>query len=392
MSEKIQHFAAYHNIAGQGGRLQRGRGGYWGTNKPQLPRPGDVLWCFEGEGYPRRYRLVKRAVATRSQRQLESSKVHYSTSIPVEADTTNFTWFQELLKEQRSFSFGLNAIRDRDIIAELERLAAGAEVKRRAAELFSVAYRNPTAEGWVDFYPVSLFASKKSGSVLYRCQHYGQRYIARATLNFGEDYVDVITDNQEAARLDIYPGTVRFFLGESAGSMTIAEVRWADPGKKFVHLEPAPAVDLVTADDVERRREIDRLERIAKHRPEQVRFRSELFSIYNGACAVTGCTIPEALQAAHLETLDGKDINDPCNGILLRADIHELFDAGLLSLSRDGLNIEISELLTDDYYLGFQGRPVFRPPSFAPSEAHIDAHRRASGFSVSPPTRRRRIA
>jgi hypothetical protein len=216
------------------------------------------------------------------------------------------------------------------------------------------------------------------------------KYIARATLDFGEGYVDVITDGEEAARLDIYPGTVRFFLEESAGSIRIAGVQWADPSRKLVDLEPAPTVDLVKADDIERQREIDRLERIAKHRPEQAKFRSELFGIYNGACAITGCSIPEALQAAHLETVDGKDINDPCNGILLRADIHELFDAGLLSLSRDGLKIETSGLLKDDYYLGFQGAPVFRPPSFAPSETHIDAHRRASGFSVPPPPRKKR--
>jgi predicted restriction endonuclease len=135
------------------------------------------------------------------------------------------------------------------------------------------------------------------------------------------------------------------------------------------------------ADEIEKQREIDRLERVAKHRPEQASFRSELFSIYNGACAVSGCSIPEILQAAHLETVNGKDINDPRNGILLRADIHELFDAGLFSLSRDGFQIEASELLTDDYYLGFKGAPVFRPPSFAPSKKHIDAHRRASGLS-----------
>jgi hypothetical protein len=174
MTEKVQHFAAYHNIAGQGGPLQRGRRGYWETNKSQLPRKGDVLWCFEGEGHPRRYRLVKRGVVTRSQRQPESSKVHYSTSTPVDADVTTLLWFEKLLKEQRSFSFGLNAIRDRDTIAELEKFAAGANAEGRAAELFRVQYRNPTAEGWVDFYPVSLFVSKKSGSVLYRCQNHGQ--------------------------------------------------------------------------------------------------------------------------------------------------------------------------------------------------------------------------
>jgi hypothetical protein len=228
-------------------------------------------------------------------------------------------------------------------------------------DVFRIQYRNWHAKGWIDFYPLQLFTDKDSREILYRCQFRKQRLIVKGALVSGEDYVDVITDKEEADKLDIYPGTARFFLKENRNSIKIAKIQWADPGGKFEILEPAPIVDLVTADEIENQREIDRLERIAKHRPEQAKFRSELFSIYNGACAVTGCSISETLQAAHLETVDGKDINDPCNGILLRTDIHELFDAGLFSLSRDGLLIETSQLLTDDYYLGFKGARVFRP-------------------------------
>jgi HNH endonuclease len=246
--------------------------------------------------------------------------------------------------------------------------------------VFSIEYKNYQAKGWIDFYPLQLFADRKSGPIRYRCQYFKQRLIAKATLVFKDDYVDLITDKAEAARLDIYAGTLRFFLRESRGSIKIAKIDWADPGKNFAFLGPAPIVKLVKAEDIEKQREIDRLDRIAKYRPAQAAFRSELLSIYNDTCAVTGCSIKETLQAAHLETVRGRDINDPRNGILLRADIHDLFDAGLLSLSRDGLRIETSPLLTDRYYLRFKGAPVVRPPSFAPLRTHIDAHRRTSGF------------
>ena len=393
-----KHYVAYHSVDERGSHLNvRGGSGVFETNKSALPSKGDVLWCFEGEGKPKHYQLMMRGMVTRVKRQDgEASLVYYRGSADFSpVDVTSLPWFDKLAKRQGSFSFGLNAIHDPETVEELERFVAGnAASETRYTDLFRIQYRNRTAEGWIDFYPLRLFTDKKSGPILYRCQNYKQRYIAKGTLAFGENYVDVITDNEEAARLDIYPGTVRFFLEESRGSIKIAEIQWADPGRKFVVLEPAPIVDLVKSDEIEKQREIDRLERIAKHRPEQAKFRGELFSIYNGACAVTGCSIPETLQAAHLETVDGKDINDPRNGILLRADIHELFDAGLLSLSRDGLKVEANELLTDDYYLGFKGAPVFRPPSFAPSEKHIDAHRRTSGFSILPrirKTRRRRL-
>jgi hypothetical protein len=389
-----KHFVAYHGVDERGWHLGSDGGrGCFETNKSALPSKGDVLWCFEGEGKPKRYQLMIRGIVTRIKRQDgEPSLVYYRGPADFSSfDVTSLPWFEKLAKSQGSFSFGLNAIRDPQTVEELERFVAGNEAsKTRDTDLFRIRYRNPAATDWIDFFPLRLFADKISGPILYRCQYRKQRLIAKGTLVFGEDYVEVVTDNEEAVRLDIYPGTLRLFFKESRGSIKIAKIEWADPGRKFELLEPAPIVDLVKADDIEKQREIDRLERISKHRPEQAKFRSELFGIYSGACAVTGCVITETLQAAHLETVDGKDINDPCNGILLRADIHGLFDAGLFSLSSDGLQIEASELLTDDYYLGFKGAPVFRPPSFAPSEKHIDAHRRTSGFSVLPRIRKKR--
>jgi hypothetical protein len=388
-----KHYVAYHSVDERGSHLYiKGGNGVFETNKVALPIKGDVLWCFEGEGKPKRHQLMMRGVVTRiKKRDGEPSLVYYrgpSDFVPV--DVSSLPWFEKLAKSQGAFSFGLNAIRDSQAIEELERIAESDAASKAQSSLFRVQYRNSLAKGWVDFYPLKLFTDEKPGPILYRCLFRKQSFIAKATLDFGEGYADLVTDRQEATRLDIYPGTLRFFLRRSRDGINVSEIQWADPGKKFENLEPPPIVNLVRVDEFERQREIDRLDRLAKHRPEQAKFRSELLGIYNDACAVTGCTIPEALQAAHLETADGKDLNDPCNGILLRSDIHGLFDAGLLSLSEDGLQIETSQLLTDVYYLNFKGATVFRPPSFAPSQEHINAHRRTSGFSVSPRIRKKR--
>jgi hypothetical protein len=62
-----QHFVAYHNVDVQERPLGRGVDGSFDTGKPKLPQKGDILWCFEGEGRPKQFRLVKRAVvSTRS--------------------------------------------------------------------------------------------------------------------------------------------------------------------------------------------------------------------------------------------------------------------------------------------------------------------------------------
>jgi hypothetical protein len=73
------HFVAYHNVDQRGGHLNSkdGRGSFE-TNKTSLPRKGDVLWCFEGEGKPKRFHLVTRGIVTRTAKQSDGSAlVHY---------------------------------------------------------------------------------------------------------------------------------------------------------------------------------------------------------------------------------------------------------------------------------------------------------------------------
>jgi hypothetical protein len=56
----------------------------------------------------------------------------------------------------------------------------------------------------------------------------------------------------------------------------------------------------------------------------QSAFRAELLAAYQGTCAVTGCDVVEALEAAHIVPYLGPDTNHVRNGLLLRGDIHTL--------------------------------------------------------------------
>ncbi|WP_315792541.1 HNH endonuclease [Bradyrhizobium sp. SZCCHNRI1002] len=128
-----EHFVAYHNIDERGASLDRGRRGSFETRKPTLPRKGDVLWCFEGEGRPRDYRLVKRGVVLRSDKSSGTpSEVRYVASDIPDASVTGLPWFEKLRKAQGSFGLGLNRISDAKSIEDLERFAA--DVSGDAAE------------------------------------------------------------------------------------------------------------------------------------------------------------------------------------------------------------------------------------------------------------------
>lgn len=64
-------------------------------------------------------------------------------------------------------------------------------------------------------------------------------------------------------------------------------------------------------------------------------FRAEDMQAYNETCAVTGTNIVEALEAAHIVAYRGRDHHHISNGLALRADIHALFDRGLMAIHED---------------------------------------------------------
>ena len=63
----------------------------------------------------------------------------------------------------------------------------------------------------------------------------------------------------------------------------------------------------------------------------QPEFRRKLLDAYGGRCAVTDYDVEDALEACHIIQYQGPDTNHPTNGLLLRADLHTLFDLGLMA-------------------------------------------------------------
>lgn len=82
----------------------------------------------------------------------------------------------------------------------------------------------------------------------------------------------------------------------------------------------------------------------------QSRFRKALICAYQGQCAITGCIVTELLEAAHIHPYMGEQTNKVTNGLLLRADIHTLFDLGLIHISPTTLNVLVSAKLKGTEY------------------------------------------
>ena len=77
----------------------------------------------------------------------------------------------------------------------------------------------------------------------------------------------------------------------------------------------------------------------------QQQFRLALFKTYNATCVVTGCQIAEVLEAAHIVPYRGDHTNVTDNGLLLRSDIHTLFDLNLLGIDPSTMTVILSPAL-----------------------------------------------
>jgi putative restriction endonuclease len=92
-------------------------------------------------------------------------------------------------------------------------------------------------------------------------------------------------------------------------------------------------------------------EMIVRPRLGQGAFRVAVTDAYERACAVTGEHSLPALEAVHIKpfALDGP--HSVSNGLLLRADIHRLFEQGYVTVT-SGYRLEVSQRLRADFNNG----------------------------------------
>lgn len=72
--------------------------------------------------------------------------------------------------------------------------------------------------------------------------------------------------------------------------------------------------------------------RLAPYRLGQQAFKAVVLDAYHEHCAITGTHIPPVLQAAHVRPVTAGGEHRLDNGLLLRSDVHTMFDRGYLSV------------------------------------------------------------
>lgn len=119
----------------------------------------------------------------------------------------------------------------------------------------------------------------------------------------------------------------------------------------------------------------ERIWQSIKARRGQKDFRIALSKLYGETCAITGHGPKDVLEAAHIQphSVDGRNSID--NGLLLRADIHTLFDLNLISVEPKTLKIVISSQLEGSPYVDLKGRLLRkRTNDSRPSDFYLAEH------------------
>jgi hypothetical protein len=139
----------------------------------------------------------------------------------------------------------------------------------------------------------------------------------------------------------------------------------------ITHFVPVDEVDSA-ADEVEREGGFDPDDREdARHRTfrsiaqrrGQRQFRDALIHQYEARCAITGGDAVDALEAAHISPYRNEQANHATNGLLLRADIHTLFDLHLISVDPETNTVAVARQLLDTCYAELAGKQLKMPRS-----------------------------
>lgn len=109
-------------------------------------------------------------------------------------------------------------------------------------------------------------------------------------------------------------------------------------------------------------------------------FRVLVTDIYGRRCAVTQERTLPALEAAHIRPYGDGGEHEPRNGLLLRRDIHSLFDAGYVTVT-PGLRFEVSRRIREEFengrhYYALHGQAIHPPelPGQRPDPAALTWH------------------
>lgn len=251
---------------------------------------------------------------------------------------------------------------------------------RPTESVILLKWKDREANGYTDVLPAEWFS--KPGA---RCDVVhavwgpeGKEYAARCNVTVQEleaklDYEPYATFNLEQGML-LGVAALRFM---DADRTAIASVQWKRKRSKAFISCPFDSPQFLVPPDppyVAPLQTAARTPRPVRERPGQAAFRRKLKLVYGHRCCISGYAVPEALAGAHIDPYTAPASDNICNGLLLRSDLHTLFDHYLIAIDPESLLVHVAERArgTTDYGQ-WQGTKVRLPvePAHHPDQGAL---------------------
>ena len=266
----------------------------------------------------------------------------------------------------------------REILAKHEGLAS-----MPAESAILLEYKDVSFRGYLDILPFDLFAEEGTAKGIQHAvrSKRGKEYLAKCDVTVAGlvatlDYQPYKSFNEDQG---MYLGIARITFDDSDRT-SIRLVEWkpikstefdeCEFGAPSFIVRPSPPYQPPVEATQKSLRPV-------RERPGQAAFRRDLKSVYDNRCCISGCSVAEVLEAAHIDSYLSEASDNICNGLLLRGDIHTLFDRHLISIDPAALIIQVSPRVHGkDAYRELDGKPLKLPKdaSHHPDKGALERH------------------
>jgi len=233
------------------------------------------------------------------------------------------------------------------------------------------------SKGWIDFFPVRWFEADgtfpaKEHDVYERESQSRARARCDVSVSGNSAVLDYEAHAKFNSEQEMYLGVARILFADDDHTQ-VASLEWRPAGKSNFKPFPFRTSKLRIPDEAEYRQPTDTAPRkqvTIRERPGQATFRKKLKGAYNHTCCMSGCDVSDALEGAHIDAFKSKASDNLRNGLLLRRDIHTLFDRHLIAIDPETHVIHVAESIrTNTGYAAIHGQPLRLPknPTHHPS-------------------------
>ena len=386
----MNHYIAYHKVKEWGEYLidpeQTEIVHYSGHPKSKLEKMiGQTVWVVSGKKNDSS--MIYKLCSTYKVTHLENDEVESTGLYRVvgegfgfipQIEINSFPWFAELFREQSRFSFGLNQIKNADVIQALEQMRDNyinnnPPIDSKTVETFTpqeelqelAQIENLTVDDYKTAFTVLREQMTESDLLMLKAHYEALNYDITATqlankvgfrnfettnLRYGllaSKFLELFQIQVVGyAKLNALVGFDKcndewHWILLPQVVQALRELGWFGETQKLNALQEINQFK----DSYEVLSETTR-ESIIQSRIGQGQFRALLIEYWQG-CAVSGCKQIELLRASHIKPWrysSNAERLDPYNGLLLLPNLDACFDAGLVSFDDVGKILISSEL------------------------------------------------